>query len=199
MTEYYPEVLKLSDFRKTALGAEFLVDEDEEHRVQELEDKKARGKGAPTKAKQKGQSVALSGVPHAHTHVICRRVSSCESQTVIVTQLTCLIPHMSFTMFHLIALHFNLITPLRVVYNSYTLRRLFEYPHYYYHPKPTLFLTSSNTGRLLSLAFRAPSSAIFLKYASSPLSFSYSRLGPSNIATTASATSDLSLPCPVLA
>jgi small subunit ribosomal protein S33 len=54
MTEYYPEVLKLSDFRKTALGAEFLVDEDEEHRVQELEDKKARGKGAPTKAKQKG-------------------------------------------------------------------------------------------------------------------------------------------------
>jgi hypothetical protein len=60
MTEYYPEVLKLSDFRKTALGAEFLVDEDEEHRVQELEDKKARGKGAPTKAKQKGQSVALS-------------------------------------------------------------------------------------------------------------------------------------------
>jgi small subunit ribosomal protein S33 len=54
MVKYYPPNWGVSDFRKTRRGADLLVDEDLEWRVQSIEDRKARGKGTPTKAKNKG-------------------------------------------------------------------------------------------------------------------------------------------------
>jgi small subunit ribosomal protein S33 len=83
LVRYYPKTLRLADLRKTKLGAEFLADEGEEQRIQDVEDKKARGKGPPPKTKEKGERVRavpvrcqLTGCPTP------RRESACEPQTV---------------------------------------------------------------------------------------------------------------------
>lgn len=53
MMKYYPEVFKISDINKRFPELE-LVDEDEAQRFADIEALKARGKGAPKKAKSKG-------------------------------------------------------------------------------------------------------------------------------------------------
>lgn len=57
---YYPKVLNIQELRKSAAGARLMIDEEEEERIQDVEDKKARGKGAPTKAKSKGEWIRSS-------------------------------------------------------------------------------------------------------------------------------------------
>jgi small subunit ribosomal protein S33 len=68
MVKYYPPMWNVAQFRKTKLGAELMVDEAEEERVQDVEEKKARGKGAPTKAKSKGTWL------HAHGLTFCSHI-----------------------------------------------------------------------------------------------------------------------------
>ncbi|KAI0294675.1 mitochondrial ribosomal subunit S27-domain-containing protein [Multifurca ochricompacta] len=54
MMDYYPQQLSIS-----AINKEFgldLIDEDEEQRLQDVADKKKRGKGAPKKAKSAADS-----------------------------------------------------------------------------------------------------------------------------------------------
>jgi small subunit ribosomal protein S33 len=58
MVKYYPHVLNLSQIAREFPQLE-LVDEDEEQRWQDIEDRKERGKGAPKKAKTKGPSFVL--------------------------------------------------------------------------------------------------------------------------------------------
>jgi small subunit ribosomal protein S33 len=53
MMKYYPEIFKISDINKRFPELE-LVDEDESQRLADIEALKARGKGAPKKAKSKG-------------------------------------------------------------------------------------------------------------------------------------------------
>jgi small subunit ribosomal protein S33 len=74
MTKYYPTILRIADLRKSATGAKFLVDEDEEERIQDVEDKKARGKGAPTKAKDKCAYWFVWTVAEKLKRVLQRRV-----------------------------------------------------------------------------------------------------------------------------
>jgi small subunit ribosomal protein S33 len=62
MIEYYPHQLSISAINKEFQGLD-LIDEDEVQRLQDVEDKKKRGKGAPKKAKSAGkhwQSYRLS-------------------------------------------------------------------------------------------------------------------------------------------
>ncbi|KAG7088657.1 hypothetical protein E1B28_012629 [Marasmius oreades] len=54
MVKYYPPVLDFAKVMRQYPDLE-LVDEDEEQRLQDVEDKKKRGKGAPKKAKTKGE------------------------------------------------------------------------------------------------------------------------------------------------
>jgi small subunit ribosomal protein S33 len=53
MVKYYPPVINLSQIARKYPELE-LVDELEEQRWQDVEDRKKRGKGAPKKAKSKG-------------------------------------------------------------------------------------------------------------------------------------------------
>lgn len=53
MVKYYPPVINISQIARKYPELE-LVDEDEEQRWQDVEDRKKRGKGAPKKAKSKG-------------------------------------------------------------------------------------------------------------------------------------------------
>ena len=55
MINYYPEVISIAAMKKNNPGWE-IQDEDEIQRLQDIEDKKKRGKGAPKKAKSKGKS-----------------------------------------------------------------------------------------------------------------------------------------------
>ncbi|KAK7035421.1 mitochondral 37S ribosomal protein S27 [Paramarasmius palmivorus] len=50
MVKYYPPILDFAKIMKAYPELE-LVDEDEEQRLQDVEDRKARGKGAPKKAR----------------------------------------------------------------------------------------------------------------------------------------------------
>lgn len=60
MMEYYPKTISLNQIAKEFPGLG-IVDEDEEQRLMDVEDKKRRGKGTPKKAKRKGARVpALS-------------------------------------------------------------------------------------------------------------------------------------------
>ncbi|EEB87150.1 hypothetical protein MPER_15620 [Moniliophthora perniciosa FA553] len=52
MVKYYPPILDFARVMKAYPELE-LVDEDELQRVQDVEDRKARGKGAPKKARTK--------------------------------------------------------------------------------------------------------------------------------------------------
>jgi small subunit ribosomal protein S33 len=54
MAAYYPEILNITEMRKSNRAAQFMVDFAERQRLQDVEDKKARGKGTPTKAKSSG-------------------------------------------------------------------------------------------------------------------------------------------------
>ena len=54
MINYYPEVISIAAMKKNNPGWE-IQDEDEIQRLQDIEDKKKRGKGAPKKAKSKGK------------------------------------------------------------------------------------------------------------------------------------------------
>ena len=56
MVEYYPNQLSISAINKQFQGLD-LVDEDEELRLQDVADKKKRGKGAPKKAKSAGKYI----------------------------------------------------------------------------------------------------------------------------------------------
>jgi Mitochondrial ribosomal subunit S27 len=53
MVKYYPPVINLSQISREFPQLE-LIDEDEEQRWQDVEDRRKRGKGAPKKAKTKG-------------------------------------------------------------------------------------------------------------------------------------------------
>jgi predicted DNA binding CopG/RHH family protein len=53
MVKYYPPVINISQIARKYPELE-LIDEDEEQRWQDIEDRKKRGKGAPKKAKTKG-------------------------------------------------------------------------------------------------------------------------------------------------
>ena len=53
MNDYYPHQLSISAINKEFQGLD-LIDEDEEQRLQDVADKKKRGKGAPKKAKSAG-------------------------------------------------------------------------------------------------------------------------------------------------
>jgi len=53
MIDYYPHQLSISAINKEFHGLD-LIDEDEEQRLQDVADKKKRGKGAPKKAKSAG-------------------------------------------------------------------------------------------------------------------------------------------------
>ncbi|KAJ8508178.1 hypothetical protein ONZ45_g9516 [Pleurotus djamor] len=55
MNEYYPVALNLSKIAREFPELE-IVDPDEEQRLQDVEDKRKRGKGAPKKAKSKAES-----------------------------------------------------------------------------------------------------------------------------------------------
>ncbi|KAJ7746904.1 mitochondrial ribosomal subunit S27-domain-containing protein [Mycena maculata] len=59
MMEYYPKTITLSQVARELpqLG---IVDEDEMQRLQDVEDRKRRGKGAPKKAKRKEDSKRMS-------------------------------------------------------------------------------------------------------------------------------------------
>ena len=54
MMDYYPQQLSISAINKEFKGLN-LIDEDEEQRLQDVADKKKRGKGAPKKAKSAGR------------------------------------------------------------------------------------------------------------------------------------------------
>lgn len=73
MINYYPKVLNIQELRKSATGARLMIDEEEEERIQDVEDKKARGKGAPTKAKSKGEwtgsSIVMGGTHKSRLQV----------------------------------------------------------------------------------------------------------------------------------
>jgi len=55
MMDYYPQQLSFSALNKEFEGLN-LIDEDEEQRLQDVADKKKRGKGAPKKAKSAADS-----------------------------------------------------------------------------------------------------------------------------------------------
>ncbi|KAH0584626.1 hypothetical protein H2248_010159 [Termitomyces sp. 'cryptogamus'] len=55
MLKYYPPVINIAQLARKYPELE-LVDEDEEQRLQDIEDRKKRGKGAPKKAKTKADS-----------------------------------------------------------------------------------------------------------------------------------------------
>ncbi|KAF5387018.1 hypothetical protein D9615_002047 [Tricholomella constricta] len=55
MVKYYPTVINIAQLARKYPALE-LVDEDEEQRLQDIEDRKKRGKGAPKKAKSKADS-----------------------------------------------------------------------------------------------------------------------------------------------
>jgi len=55
MIEYYPNQLSISSINREVQGLN-LIDEDEEQRLQDVADKKKRGKGAPKKAKSAADS-----------------------------------------------------------------------------------------------------------------------------------------------
>ena len=61
MVDYYPEQLSISLLNKQFEGLN-LIDEAEEQRLQDVADKKKRGKGAPKKAKSAGLFI-LSPLP----------------------------------------------------------------------------------------------------------------------------------------
>jgi hypothetical protein len=54
MMNYYPPIVNVAALARQYPELE-LVDEDEAQRIQDVDDKKKRGKGAPAKAKNKGQ------------------------------------------------------------------------------------------------------------------------------------------------
>ena len=54
MIDYYPQQLSISAINKEFQGLD-LIDEGEEQRLQDVADKKKRGKGAPKKAKSAGR------------------------------------------------------------------------------------------------------------------------------------------------
>ena len=56
MVEYYPNQLSISALNKELPGLD-LIDEYEEQRLQDVVDKKKRGKGAPKKAKSAGTHI----------------------------------------------------------------------------------------------------------------------------------------------
>ncbi len=53
MVDYYPQYLSISALNKEFKGLN-LIDQDEEQRLQDVADRKKRGKGAPKKAKSAG-------------------------------------------------------------------------------------------------------------------------------------------------
>ena len=70
MIDYYPHQLSISAINKEFQGLD-LIDEDEEQRLQDVADKKKRGKGAPKKAKSAGNhSFYLFLLYEAHTCLI---------------------------------------------------------------------------------------------------------------------------------
>ena len=62
MLNYYPPTLSLASIIREFPGME-LVDATEQQRLQDVEDRKKRGKGAPKKAKSKGLSLRSRSLP----------------------------------------------------------------------------------------------------------------------------------------
>jgi small subunit ribosomal protein S33 len=63
MIEYYPNQLSIATLNKEFPGLD-LVDEYEEQRLQDVVDKKKRGKGAPKKAKSAGTFIVYISISH---------------------------------------------------------------------------------------------------------------------------------------
>lgn len=81
MVKYYPPVANIAKLVKEYKDSRVMVNFAEAQRLQDVEEKKRRGKGAPTKAKDKG----LSGVFRASRLVdIIRRAESQDSQETVV-------------------------------------------------------------------------------------------------------------------
>lgn len=62
MVEYYPEELSVARFNRMNHGEWKIVDPLEDMRLNDVEEKKKRGKGAPKKAKSKGQYIIRSPI-----------------------------------------------------------------------------------------------------------------------------------------
>ena len=58
MINYYPPTLSIAQIRREIPEWSSLVDEAEQQRLQDIEDRKKRGKGAPKKAKSKGALIS---------------------------------------------------------------------------------------------------------------------------------------------
>lgn len=61
MVQYYPGVVNISAIARQYPELE-LVDEDEQQRLQDVADRRKRGKGAPKKAKDESMSIQLLAV-----------------------------------------------------------------------------------------------------------------------------------------
>jgi hypothetical protein len=84
MMDYYPYQLSISAINKKFIGLD-LVDEDEEQRLQDVADKKKRGKGAPKKAKSAGKLIVHVSVRLAQTHRSSySRQSPCTKKALMV-------------------------------------------------------------------------------------------------------------------
>ena len=81
MVDYYPQQLSISLLNKQFEGLN-LIDEDEEQRLQDVADKKKRGKGAPKKAKSAGLFVARVFLLRCSFYDFHSRKSSRTEETI---------------------------------------------------------------------------------------------------------------------
>ncbi|EKM56110.1 uncharacterized protein PHACADRAFT_257185 [Phanerochaete carnosa HHB-10118-sp] len=81
MMNYYPEVIAVPNIKKEYPDWEIL-DLAEQQRLEDVEDRKSRGKGTPRKAKNKGASTSVSPRRRKLSHSFFRRVSQDEAETL---------------------------------------------------------------------------------------------------------------------
>jgi small subunit ribosomal protein S33 len=167
MARYYPQELNLSQIARQYPELE-LVSEIEEQRLQDVEDRKKRGKGAPKKAKTKGQWRKL----HRQLYIIdnyCRRKQ--ENQQKTITSLSC-INIFGSTTYYLVQISPSFFPRTFSIVLRYT--------------RPNLVLTSCSVSSDFRLAFSAPIRATSSRYGMSCLIFSNSVRGPLSISSKAS-------------
>lgn len=70
MVNYYPETLTVAQLREWSGYKWDLIDQAEVQRLEDIEFKKARGKGTPKKAKTPGTCYTFSAVLSFHLRVI---------------------------------------------------------------------------------------------------------------------------------
>lgn len=81
MVKYYPPVASMAKIvQDSKAGKLRMINFAEAQRLQDVEDKKRRGKGAPTKAKDKGSWDAVTA--SSSLDIICRAESQNSQETV---------------------------------------------------------------------------------------------------------------------